>query len=156
MKPLKAERPAKVFRILLVDDNQNGLLARKSVLQEHGYVVHACSAPEDAIIEFNDQQFDLIVTDYRMPKMTGAQLIQHIRVTHPAMPIVLISGVVDVLGLDEKTTGANIVIPKSSTEVAHLLRAVKRLLETQAPKKPVRSQASKAKAVVKHSGGKVL
>ncbi|HYI96855.1 MAG TPA: response regulator [Bryobacteraceae bacterium] len=150
MKPSKAERPAKVFRILLVDDNQNGLLARKSVLQEHGYVVHACSAPEDALVEFSEQPFDLIVTDYRMPKMTGAQLIEQIRMTHPALPIVLISGVVDVLGLSEKTTGANIVIPKNSTEVTHLLRAVKRLLETQTPKKPVRSQP--AEAVAKKAG----
>ena len=144
MKPSKAGGPTKVFRILLVDDNRNGLLARKSVLEEHGYVVHACSAPEDALVEFNDRSYDLIVTDYRMPKMTGAELIEQIRVTHPELPIVLISGVVDVLGLDEKSTGANVVIPKNSTEVTHLLRAVKRLLETQAPKKPVRSQAGKA------------
>jgi hypothetical protein len=56
---------------------------------------------------------------------------------------VLGSGVVDVLGLDEKTTGANVVIPKSATEVTHLIRAVKRLLEPQAPKKPVRSQTER-------------
>jgi CheY-like chemotaxis protein len=146
MKPSKSERPTKVFRILLVDDNRNGLLARKSVLQEHGYVVDTCSAPEDALVEFTHQPYDMIVTDYRMPKMTGAELIEQIRITHPLLPIVLISGVVDVLGLDEKTTGANVVIPKSSTEVTHLLRAVKRLLESQAPKKPVRSQSGKASA----------
>ena len=61
----------------------------------------------------------------------------------PKIPIVLVSGVVDVLGLDEKTTGANVVIPKSSTEVTHLIRAVKRLLNDQTPKKPVRSQSGK-------------
>lgn len=141
MKTAKAERPMKVSRILLVDDNRNGLLARKSVLQEHGYVVHACSAPEDALTEFNNESYDLLVTDYRMPKMTGVELIQEIRTTHPALPIVLVSSVVDVLGLDEKCTGANVVIPKNSTEVTHLLRAVKRLLESSAPKKPVRSQS---------------
>ena len=140
MKPLKAERPTKVSRILLVDDNHNGLLARKSVLQEHGYVVHACAGPEDALAEFNSHSYDLVVTDYRMPKMTGAELIHEIRTTHPALPIVLISGVVDVLGLDEKSTGANVVIPKNSTEITHLLRAVKRLLDAPAPRKPVRSQ----------------
>jgi hypothetical protein len=72
--------------------------------------------------------------------MNGAQLIAEIRGITPTVPVVLVSGVVDVLGLDEKTTGANIVIPKSSTEVTHLIRAVKRLLDFQTPKKPVRSQ----------------
>ena len=142
MKTSKAEGPAKVFCILLVDDNRNGLLARKSVLEEHGYAVHAYSSPEEALREFGDRCYDLVVTDYRMPRMTGAQLIAEIRKLKPTAPIVLISGVVDVLGLDEKTTGANVVIPKSSTEVTHLVRAVKRLLTPQAPKKPVRSQAA--------------
>ncbi len=143
MKTSKAAGPVKVFRILLVDDNRNGLLARKSVLEEHGYQVTAYSSPHDALAEFCEQTYDLVVTDYRMPRMNGAQLIAEIRVITPKVPIVLISGVVDVLGLDEKTTGANVVIPKSATEVTHLIRAVNRLLNAQPPKKPARSQPGK-------------
>jgi CheY-like chemotaxis protein len=152
MKPSKVEEPVKVFRILLVDDNHNGLLARKSVLEEHGYVVHASSNPEEALAEFSEQPYDLVVTDYRMPKMTGAQLIKQIRLTHPGIPVVLVSGVVDVLGLDERSTGANVVIPKNSTEVPNLLRAVKRLFEAQTLKKPVRSQAGNSAAKKKSAG----
>src|SRR6478672_7978215 len=143
MKTSKAAGPVKVFRVLLVDDNRNGLLARKSVLEEHGYQVAAYSSPHDALTEFCDQTYDLVVTDYRMPRMNGAQLIAEMRLITPKIPIVLISGVVDVLGLDEKTTGANVVIPKSATEVTHLIRAVKRLLSVQPPKKPARSQPGK-------------
>ena len=55
MKTSKAEGPVKVFRILLVDDNRNGLLARKSVLEEHGYQVDAFSSPQDALAEFGEQ-----------------------------------------------------------------------------------------------------
>ena len=143
MKTSKAAGPVKVFRVLLVDDNRNGLLARKSVLEEHGYQVTAYSSPHDALAEFCEQTYDLVVTDYRMPRMNGAQLIAEMRLITPKIPIVLISGVVDVLGLDEKTTGANVVIPKSATEVTHLIRAVKRLLSVQPPKKPARSQPGK-------------
>lgn len=145
MKPSKAEGPARVFRVLLVDDNRNGLLARKSVLEEHGYVVDAHSSPVEALAQFGQQTYDLVVTDYRMPKLTGAELIVEMRAIRPSIPVVLVSGVVDVLGLDEKTTGANVVIPKSSTEVTHLIRAVKRLLETHTPRKPVRSVTSAKK-----------
>jgi CheY-like chemotaxis protein len=143
MKSSKPEGPGKVFRILIVDDNRNGLLARKSVLQEHGYVVDSYSSPEEALAQFKQQAYDLVVTDYRMPKMTGSELITEIRRIKPEIPIVLISSMVDALGLCEKTTGADVVIPKSSTEVTHLIRAVKRLLESHTPKKPVRSQADR-------------
>ena len=142
MKRSNADGPARVFRILLVDDNRNGLLARKSVLEEHGYEVHAHALPHEALADFQEHAYDLVVTDYRMPRMTGAQLIVELRLLKPNVPVVLVSGVVDVLGLDEKSTGANTVIPKSSTEVPHLIRAVKRLLDTQAPKKPIRLQGS--------------
>jgi CheY-like chemotaxis protein len=143
MKPSKAEAPARVFRILLIDDNRNGLLARKSVLVEHGYDVEAYSSPVEALTRFQEQSYDLVITDYRMPKINGTELIAEMRLIRPEIPVILISGVVDVLGLDEKTTGANTVIPKSSTEVTHLIRAAKRLLESPAPKKPVRSATTK-------------
>lgn len=143
MKLSKAEAPARVFRILLVDDNRDGLLARKSVLVEHGYDVEAYSSPVEALARFQEQSYDLVVTDYRMPKLNGTELIAEMRLICPAIPVILISGVVDVLGLDEKTTGADTVIPKSSTEVTHLIRATKRLLASPAPKKPVKSATAK-------------
>src|SRR5690349_16154463 len=143
MRSPKAEELTRTIHILLVDDNRNGLLARTSVLQEHGYQVHAFSSPANALESFKDRTFDVVVTDYRMPEMTGAELIGQLRAINPNVPIILISGVVDVLGLNEKTTGANIVVSKNATEVTHLIRAVKKLLlEAYAPKKPVRSQSA--------------
>jgi CheY-like chemotaxis protein len=146
MKRSNAGHAAKAFRILLVDDSKNGLLARKSVLEEHGYEVHAHSTPLDALADFQEQAYDLVVTDYRMPRMNGTQLIVEIRALKPDVPIVMVSSLVDVVGLDEKCTGANVVIPKSSTEVPHLVRAVKRLLTAPAAKKPARAQGSTGKA----------
>jgi CheY-like chemotaxis protein len=152
MKRSTAQPPARVFKILLVDDNRNGLLARKSVLEEHGYEVCAHSLPLEAVADFQQQPYDLVVTDYRMPRMTGAQLIVEVRALKPDVPVVLVSGVVDVLGLDEKSTGANVVIPKSATEVTHLIRAVKRLLPAPANKKPARAQGAKASVGRKKTG----
>ena len=73
------------------------------------------SSPVEALTRFQEQSYDLVITDYRMPKINGTELIAEMRLIRPEIPVILISGVVDVLGLDEKTTGANTVIPKSST-----------------------------------------
>ena len=99
-------------RILLVDDNQMGLRARKVVLEELGYEVTAICCSVEALQHFCSHPFDLVVTDYRMPKLDGIQLIARIRERSPATPIVLISGLAEALGLDETNTGADSVVQK--------------------------------------------
>jgi CheY-like chemotaxis protein len=120
-------------KILMVDDNRLGLSARRSLLEELGYQITPCHSAEEALERFNDG-FDLVVTDYRMAKMNGVELIGRLKQARPDVPAILISGFVDALGLTEASTGADVVIQKSNNEVAHLVRAVNRLLK----KKPAR------------------
>lgn len=141
MKKSHRASPASPLRILLTDDNQHGLAARRSVLEEAGYLVTACSDPHCALEEFRNSTFDLLVTDYRMPGMNGVELIRRIRDLKPDVPVILVSGVVEVLGLNERNTGADVVIAKSATEISHLVRAVNKLLRPTTAKKPVRSQS---------------
>lgn len=130
-------------RILLVDDNSLGLSARRSVLEELGHKVATCSAPHDALELCGKQRFDIVVTDYKMPKMNGAEFIIRLKKQHPAVAVILISGFTDTLGLDEASTGADVVMQKSAHEVSHLIRAVNRLLRRNAAaRKPAGSQAA--------------
>jgi CheY-like chemotaxis protein len=131
-------------RILIVDDNSLGLAARRSVLEELGHKVVTSGAPHDALELCVKQRFDVVVTDYKMPKMNGVEFIARLRKQHPTLSVILISGFTDTLGLNENNTGADIVIQKSSHEVGQLIRAVNRLLrkQNQASKKPVASQIS--------------
>ena len=126
--------------ILLVDDNKDGLVVRRSLLEELGYRVETCPNAEEALKVFTASRFDLIVTDYKMPRMSGTEVIERIRVLDPNALVILLSGFVDPLGLNEQNTGANAVIVKSVHEPMHLVRAVKRLLNRPAPKKPPGTQ----------------
>ncbi len=133
-------------RILLVDDNANGLAARKSVLEELGYRIVTCTSGADALEQFAASKFDLVVTDYKMPRMDGLELIGRLRKSTPDLPIVLVSGYVDTLGLNEASTGADVVIQKCANEVSHLVRSVNRLLRRKLPaKKPAASQSGAPK-----------
>jgi CheY-like chemotaxis protein len=136
MKTPHSPAAEKTAKILLIDDNRNGLLARKMVLEEQGYCTTIASSPEDGLHQFRTESFDLVVTDYRMPKMNGKQVIDEIRKERPGVPVVLISGMVDPLGLNEENTGADAVVAKSNNEVSHLLRAVNRLLRRSLRKPP--------------------
>ena len=77
--------------------------------------------------------------------MVGMDLIVRLRKQQPEIRIVLVSGFVDTLGLNEATTGADAVIQKSANEVTHLVRAVNRLLRRKASKKPGSDGRAKAK-----------
>ena len=130
-------------RILIVDDNSMGLSARKSVLEELGHKVITCAAPHDALELCGKQRFDVVVTDYKMPKMNGLEFIGRLKKQHPNVAVILISGFTDTLGLNESNTGADVVLQKSAHEVSLLIRSVNRLLRQQKPsKRPATSQAS--------------
>jgi CheY-like chemotaxis protein len=136
--------------ILLVDDNRLGLVARKTVLEEQGYRVTTAPDGQVALELFSRGAFDLLITDFKMPRMNGAELIKRVRVLRPEAPIILISGYAEALGLTESSTGADAVIAKSANEVSHLVRCAHRLLRRAAPRKPAASH--RAHARVKRQG----
>ena len=140
MKPAPSSNP----KILLVDDNRDGLLVRRSLLEELGYSVQIAVNGEEGLRLFETVKFDVVVTDFRMPRMDGKELIQRIRILDPNARIILLSGFVEPLGLTEQNTGADAVIGKSSHEPAHLVRSVKRLVN-RGLRKPPASQPSPPK-----------
>lgn len=123
-------------RILLVDDNQLGLAARKMILEGAGYGVETALSGEDAWELIQKIQFDVVVTDFRMGTMDGVQLIALIRQSGSLARIILLSGFVECLGMTVESTGADEVLLKSNTEVRELLRAVRKLTHQPARRRP--------------------
>lgn len=124
--------------ILLVDDNVHGLIARRKVLEEQGYQIQTAMSAEEALEIFPSRRFDLVVTDYKMLEMTGLELIAAIRAINPSIPLILLSGFIEPLGMTEESTGADAVISKTAGEVGHLVRTVKRLLTRRTRKPPIK------------------
>ena len=82
------ERP----RVLVVDDEEKicGFLAL--LLRKSGYEVHACHSGPDALQAMSEGHFDLLLTDFVMPRMDGAELIRYARKLQPGIPVVVITG----------------------------------------------------------------
>ena len=124
--------------ILLVDDNEHGNTARRRVLEGMGYRVKTTTSAEQAICLFREETFDLVVTDYKMSKMTGVELIAALRTVRPAVPTILLSGFADFLGMTTESTGADAVLAKNVSELPNLTHNVKRLLRPA----PVRAKSA--------------
>lgn len=83
-------------KILVIDDNETNLIILRNQLQQwHLNVVLVQSGYEalDALEKSND--FDLVITDMKMPGMDGVKLTKQIRKTLPAIPVILLSSIGD-------------------------------------------------------------
>jgi CheY-like chemotaxis protein len=135
----------------MVDDNKSGLAARKTVIEELGHSVTTSTRAEDAFEILSTAPFDLLITDHRLGKVNGVELIRKVHEVEFQVPIIMLSSLVEALGLTEANTGADIVLPKGANELTHLTRAVSRLLRPLAKRKPPQRQAATTKAKRQHA-----
>jgi putative nucleotidyltransferase with HDIG domain len=82
------------MRVLFVDDDPNILQGLQRLLRSMRHEWHLAFAlgPREATTMFENEPFDVIVTDMRMPEMTGAELLARIRDSHPAVARIVLSG----------------------------------------------------------------
>lgn len=79
-------------RILIVDDNPNMSSLLAEMLEVFEYESIRAADGLEAIDKIEQDDFDLVITDMRMPKMSGLDLLQKIKEKRPDMPVVVISG----------------------------------------------------------------
>lgn len=79
-------------RLLCVDDDPRFLMVFAALLESAGYVVEALSDPRLAVELACRTAFDLVILDYDMPHMNGAELACQLKEQKRDLPIVLFSG----------------------------------------------------------------
>ena len=84
----------KVINILYVDDEMNNLVSFKAVFRVK-YNVFTAISGEEAIKVLNDNPINIIITDQRMPNMTGVEFLETIMGDHPDPIRILLTGYAD-------------------------------------------------------------
>ena len=114
--------------ILVVDDSVNTLEVLQRNLMSAGYHVFTASGVAEAIEILNGTPLDLVITDLKMPKVSGLDLVRHIRENFRNTEVMMITGYPSVEGAVEAIkTGAEEFLPKPFTD-AELLSTVQRVL----------------------------
>ncbi|MFP5403507.1 MAG: sigma-54-dependent transcriptional regulator [Gammaproteobacteria bacterium] len=80
------------IRILLIDDEAIALTNLSHVLQREGYAVTACKDGESGLAELKKADFDLVLTDLKMPGIDGMEVLRAVRARHPDVPVIMITG----------------------------------------------------------------
>ena len=84
-------------RILYLDDDESLVFLVERLLKRRGYRVAAYTQQEEALqaLRADPADFDLVVTDYNMPGMSGLDVARELRAIRPELPVVVTSGFID-------------------------------------------------------------
>ncbi len=117
-----------VKTILAVDDDRLTLLVVKRSLEGPERKVLTASNGLEAVELLRDQAVDLLVTDLEMPLMGGFQLLAHVASRYPAVPVLVLSGVLDDEKRDKVQELGALRVYAKPPEAASLRSAVESLL----------------------------
>lgn len=87
--------------ILFAEDDAAFRQVCSLVLVRAGYQVDSVPDGESAWRALRSRSYDLLITDNRMPRLSGLELIQKVRVAQMALPCILASGTLDALRSEE-------------------------------------------------------
>lgn len=78
-------------RVLLVDDMETVRQSLAHVLEEEGFIVVQTQDGVQALSEMHLRHFDAVVTDYRIPRLNGLDLLRQCRMAWPTTPVIIFS-----------------------------------------------------------------
>jgi two-component system, cell cycle sensor histidine kinase and response regulator CckA len=102
--------------ILYIDDDEAQLYMNKRMLERWGYRVSAYLEQRDALdlLRAGNIPFDLVITDFNMPGMSGLEVAQAVRDAQPDLPVIVVSGyITDVLRAQAAAAGVCELMPKT-------------------------------------------
>lgn len=137
-------------RILVVDDSRATLEILQRSLTATGYMVFTAADVNDAVRILEHTELDLVITDLKMPKVSGLDLVKHVRANFRDIEVIMITGYPSVEGaVSAIKNGAEEFLAKPFTD-EELLCAVDRALE----KLRLRKSADNAspKSLAAHKG----
>ncbi len=121
-------------RILCVDDDESVVFLMLRLLERQGYRVSGYTDPREALaaVRADPGGFDLVVTDYNMPGMSGLDVARAVRAIRPDLPVAVASGFIDeALRAQAKGAGVRELIFKANA-VEDVCEALMRLARTVA------------------------
>jgi signal transduction histidine kinase len=93
------------FKILFIDDEPASLTAFKSVFRDY-YDIRLASSAEEGYHIMKQEHFDIVISDQRMPGMSGVEFLQRIRVEFPDTVRMLITGYADIDAVVQSINGS--------------------------------------------------
>ncbi|MDH3393631.1 MAG: response regulator, partial [Desulfobulbaceae bacterium] len=118
-------------RIMFIDDEEKIVNMASKLLSQHGYQVSSFTNGLHALTEFqkNPRQFDLVITDMTMPRITGAEIIKRLVELRPELPTILCTGHSDIINRDKALEAGVSEYFEKPYALDDLLRSIRRVFD---------------------------
>jgi CheY-like chemotaxis protein len=127
------------YRVLVVDDDPIVAAGTAAMLEDLGHFAIAAGSGARALEMLHTQPgIDLVITDYAMPGMTGAELATRIERLRPGLPVVIASGYAELL---QEVTLPRLAKPYRQHDLAALIQDLVGRPPAAAPRRPLRAVA---------------
>lgn len=132
--------------VLVVDDVPNTVEVLQRNLTAAGYAVLTAFSVSEAIKVLGAAPIDLVITDWKMPRTSGIDLVRHVRANCRDTEVIMVTGYPSIEGAVEAVkTGAEEYLPKPFTD-EELLAAVRRAMEKLRTRRSGRAEVGPAPA----------
>lgn len=125
------------FKVLVVDDEEDIRVMLETYLKKEKYLVRIAKNGEDAIEKINNEVFDLLLLDMRMPQKGGLEVLEIVKREHLNISVIMLSAYDDQDNIDRaRDLGAEDFIAKGKPfERKELFSKIKRAIEIQREKR---------------------
>ncbi len=79
------------MKILLIEDEKITRITLSETLSKNGYHITACATGSEGLTRFQENKFNLVLTDLRLPKMNGLDILKKIKAQKPDCPVILMT-----------------------------------------------------------------
>jgi signal transduction histidine kinase/CheY-like chemotaxis protein len=98
--------------VLLVDDDDDVRSALADTIGAAGHACRTAASGAEALVRIDEAPPEVLVVDYAMPGMTGAELAARVRATHPALRVVFVTGYADSAAIDAVSDARTVTLRK--------------------------------------------
>lgn len=115
--------------ILVVDDEEIIREFLSEVLED--YSISLATDGDEAIEKIKEQRYDLVITDLRMPRVSGEEVVRFARDTYPGSKVIVISGYSSLATVSQTVQNGACAFLAKPFSIKELLQSVERALQAE-------------------------
>jgi CheY-like chemotaxis protein len=120
-------------KVLVVDDNQSVRELTKTIIErEFSLEVYEATNGKEAFYLLQERKYDLLITDIHMPEMNGVELIDQLRTLGSSIPIIVVSGMLNLQTRDFLSSIKSIHVIEKPFPVKNLVEAINNVITKKA------------------------
>jgi len=117
-------------RILIVDDEPDMLMLLRMIIEDNtDYDVETTNNPSEGLKNLTEKEYDLVITDLKMPGMDGIELFDELKEIRPGIPVIIITAYGSLETADEAMKKGVADFITKPFRKDHILFTIKRVLE---------------------------